>query len=607
MSIKEQIIQFIISNDLYMFPLHSIGANGSCTCNSHDCTSPGKHPLLSFNWKLSATNKEDNIRGWFNRPMINYAIATGRKSNTSNKKLIVIDIDDSNHPFIERMPKTFSYRTGSGGYHFWFWTQYNVSNSVGYLSTKVDVRGTNGYVIIPPSIHKTGESYNFFENSLDNPILNIPDWIETKLLSRNEERTTTKTKRREKKIKKIVLDEQYNDWNCVSIKQLRKYISDGKKIPLGMRNVVLHRLLSSDRAHGMEVNELLIQGRNYRISCEDAESINETEIKNIIGSVSKYEPINNSYEHVNQKYFNFLKKRGKKFSIEDVNKLEKTDSNFFSLLQITDNSNEFVSLQDIARYREEWMKESGYKSYSKYPFHLLAAKLKSLGFERFRTAKKNLWKITLKKFKKEEYIDILDIQEPKEQVIHMTMKITEEQTVKIRRKNHPNEGKYGGKASMETASALTKLLSILEPSQLEELEERKLILNEESTAELFDSIRSEDVIGVAYFKDNEGLVSTKMKVSKIENDIIYGTDIVYSKKHFPIEVTFEDVSLANAIGFAEILYRDNVPFGVDLDVELKVRLWEEQKDIDTNVSGSVNTENTSENTDVEKVNSTESE
>jgi len=190
---------------------------------------------------------------------------------------------------------------------------------------------------------------------------------------------------------------------------------------------------------------------------------------------------------------------------------------------------------------------------------------------------------------------------------HMTMKITEEQTVKIRRKNHPNEGKYGGKASMETASALTKLLSILEPSQLEELEERKLILNEESTAELFDSIRSEDVIGVAYFKDNEGLVSTKMKVSKIENDIIYGTDIVYSKKHFPIEVTFEDVSLANAIGFAEILYRDNVPFGVDLDVELKVRLWEEQKDIDTNVSGSVNTENTSENTDVEKVNSTESE
>lgn len=607
MSIKEQIIQFIISNDLYMFPLHSIGANGSCTCNSHDCTSPGKHPLLSFNWKLSATNKEDNIRGWFNRPMINYAIATGRKSNTSNKKLIVIDIDDSNHPFIERMPKTFSYRTGSGGYHFWFWTQYNVNNSVGYLSTKVDVRGTNGYVIIPPSIHKTGESYNFFENSLDNSILNIPDWIETKLLSRNEERTTTKTKRREKKIKKIVLDEQYNDWNCVSIKQLRNYISDGKKIPLGMRNVVLHRLLSSDRAHGMEVNKLLIQGRSYRISCEDAESINETEIKNIIGSVSKYEPINNSYEHVNQKYFNFLKKRGKKFSIEDVNKLEKTDSDFFSLLQITNDSNEFVSLQDIARYREEWMKESGYKSYSKYPSHLLAAKLKSLDFERFRTAKKNLWKITLKKFKKEEYVDILDIQEPKEQVIHMTMKITEEQTVKIRRKNHPNEGKYGGKASMETASALTKLLSILEPSQLEELEERKLILNEESTAELFDSIQTEDVIGVAYFKDNEGLVSTKMKVSKIENDIIYGTDIVYSKKNFPIEVTFEDISLANAIGFAEILYRDNVPFGVDLDVELKVRLWEEQKDTDTNVSGSVNTENVIENIDVEKVNSTESE
>lgn len=603
MDIREQIIQFIISNDLYMFPLHSITMEGTCTCNSYECSSPGKHPLLSFNWKLSATNKEENIRGWFNKTKVNYAIATGRKSGTSNKKLIVIDIDEQQHPLLEKMPRTFSYRTGSGGYHYWFWTQYNISNSVGYLANKVDVRGTNGYVIIPPSTHKSGGRYSFFENSSNYPILNLPEWIETKLLARNEEKRETKKNKKEKKIKKIVLDERYNDWSSVSVKKIRGYIDNGEKIPLGMRNVVLHRLLSSDRANGMEMQELLSQAKHYRELCDDAESVNDSEIKNIVSSVSKYEPINNSFEHVNQKYFNFLKKRGKKFSKEDVDKLEKTDLEFFSSLESTEDIKEFVSLQDISNHREEWMKEFGYKSYSKYPSHLLAAKLKSLDFERVRTAKKNLWKITLKKFKKKETIDILDIQEPKEQVLHMTMKITEEQTVKIRRKNHPNEGKYGGKASMETASALTKLLSILEPSQLEELEERRLILNEEATAELFDSILPEDVIGVAYFKENEGLVSTKMKVSKIENDIIFGTDIVYSKKEFPIEVTFEDVSLANALGFAEILYRDNLPYGVDLDVELKVRLWEEQKDVETNVSGSTNTENV----DVENVDSTKSE
>ena len=37
------------------------------------------------------------------------------------------------------------------------------------------------------------------------------------------------------------------------------------------------------------------------------------------------------------------------------------------------------------------------------------------------------------------------------------------------------------------------------------------------------------------------------------------------------------MSIANAIGFAEILMRDDKPYGVELEVEYKVRLVEEEK------------------------------
>ena len=158
-NIKEKIISFISTNDLYMFPLHSI-YNGQCTCGNTSCASPGKHPLLKYNWKYSCTNKTENIKKWFAKTNVNYAIATGKLSEKTGKRLIVIDIDNPQHEFLKNLPKNFRYQTGSGGWHYWFWTKYSISNSVSYLADKVDVRGANGYVIIPPSIHRTGNKYN---------------------------------------------------------------------------------------------------------------------------------------------------------------------------------------------------------------------------------------------------------------------------------------------------------------------------------------------------------------------------------------------------------------------------------------------------------------
>lgn len=577
-NIKEKIISFISTNDLYMFPLHSI-YNGQCTCGNTSCASPGKHPLLKYNWKYSCTNKTENIKKWFAKTNVNYAIATGKLSEKTGKRLIVIDIDNPQHEFLKNLPKTFRYQTGSGGWHYWFWTKYSISNSVSYLADKVDVRGANGYVIIPPSIHRTGNKYNFeLLDSIEQEISDLPTEILSLLLKKKE---SPKVEKKSKKIKKYVITEDLKSWTDLSIREIKESISSGKKIPIGVRNNTIHRLLSSDRANGAKgFTKLYSYALKYKKACEDHENIKNDEIKRLVSSVLKYECKNTSHQKVTESYFAFIEEKGIYLSKEQKEKMLITDKEFFAFLSKEENSSNFVSIEEIQEQRDRYFKSKGWKSYSKYPNHLLAAKLKEIGFERKRTNKNNRWNIKINMFIFSSYLDNIEEtlnMSSEMESLNMTMKVVEEQTIKIKRKNHPNEHKYPGRASQETSNAIMKLMGTLETEQLSELENKRLILDQESTEQLFDSILPGDIFGIGQFQDGKGFVATKMKIEKIENDILYGKDVSNVKRQLDIEVGFEEVSIANAIGFAEILMRDDKPYGVDLEVEYKVRLVEEEQ------------------------------
>lgn len=608
-NIKEKIISFISKNDLYMFPLHSI-YNNCCTCGNPACTSPGKHPLLKYNWKYSCTNKIENIKKWFVKTNVNYAIATGKLSEKTGKRLIVIDIDNPEHEFLKILPKTFRYQTGSGGWHYWFWTKYSISNSVSYLADKVDVRGTNGYVIIPPSIHRSGNRYNFeFIDSIEQEIADIPKQILDLLLKKKE---LPKLEKKTKKIKKHIITEDLKSWTDLSVKEIKELLSSGKKIPIGMRNTTIHRLLSSDRANGTKgFAKLYSYALKYKKACESHEDMNNEEIKRVVNSVLKYECKNTSYQKVTESYFSFIEEKGINLSKEQKEKMLATDKEFFNLLSKEEISSNYIAIEQIQEQRDRYFKSKGWKSYSKYPNHLLAAKLKELGFERKRTSKSNRWNVKINMFIFSSYLD--NIEETLNmsygmESLNMTMKVVEEQTIKIKRKHHPNEHKYPGRASQETSNAIMKLMGTLEPEQLSELEDKRLILEQESTEQLFDSILPGDIFGIGQFQDGKGFVATKMKVEKIENDILYGKDVSNLKNQFDIEVGFEEVSIANAIGFAEILMRDDKPYGVDLEVEYKVRLVEEEQSNssetqpETAVSGSDTTSSDSNETHVSSEN-----
>jgi hypothetical protein len=184
----------------------------------------------------------------------------------------------------------------------------------------------------------------------------------------------------------------------------------------------------------------------------------------------------------------------------------------------------------------------------------------------------------------------------KEGVVSMTMKMDREFTIKMRK--HPSAPRYPGRANQELGAAITKFLSLLDVIEREQFADRSLIVDEDDTATEFDSVLSGDTIGIA-LEFEDGYISTQVKVDNVTGDIIYGQDIFTEDD---IEITFEEISVARAMGYFEILYRPdadgkNVPYGVDTDLKVKVMVEAEEVTVENNVSGSVDAPDSSQEPD----------
>lgn len=71
--------------------IHTLRADGRCSCGHYDCRSPGKHPIITHGFK-DASIEPQQIRTWWERwPDANIGIATGALSG-----LVVVDIDPRN-------------------------------------------------------------------------------------------------------------------------------------------------------------------------------------------------------------------------------------------------------------------------------------------------------------------------------------------------------------------------------------------------------------------------------------------------------------------------------------------------------------------------------
>lgn len=172
-----------------VFPCHSI-VRGRCSCGDADCTSPGKHPRTSRGFK-EATTDPQTIRSWWNHwPDANIGVRTGRDSG-----IVVIDIDprhggfDSYDELLTEVdvPDTLTSKTGGGGRHVIL--RYPESGTIRGRNNwrpGIDVKSDGGYIVAPPSNHKSGGRYEWENWGSD--IANIPEPLLRSIIGTANER-----------------------------------------------------------------------------------------------------------------------------------------------------------------------------------------------------------------------------------------------------------------------------------------------------------------------------------------------------------------------------------------------------------------------------------
>lgn len=151
---------------LNVVPLHSVGADGLCTCGSPRCGKPGKHPRVKWRSLQDAPMTRGQIEQfWHDRPDSNIGIITGEASD-----LAVLDIDgakgleslaNAGLP-VDELPVAPTVVSGGGGLHLY----YRMSESArtrGKALPGVDVRAEGGLVVAPPSMHSSGRPYRWQE------------------------------------------------------------------------------------------------------------------------------------------------------------------------------------------------------------------------------------------------------------------------------------------------------------------------------------------------------------------------------------------------------------------------------------------------------------
>jgi len=234
---------------------------------------PTEHRPLVKKGFYAATTDVATIREWWGVrgrwPDAAIALRTGEEAG-----VFVVDIDPRHGGdiFLDELeaeqgtlPHTVECQTGGGGRHIYFkWPGKRVKCSTGQIASGIDVKGDGGYVILPPSDHKSGNTYNWlFEHEPGEcPIADAPAW----------------------------LLERIAEGNDASAKQTDENLPAATDaIPEGHRNNTLMRLGGHLRQVGMDAVEIkaALLARNAS-KCQPPLDVKEVE--RIAESVSRYEP-----------------------------------------------------------------------------------------------------------------------------------------------------------------------------------------------------------------------------------------------------------------------------------------------------------------------------
>lgn len=156
--------------DVPVFPLHHPEPEGGCSCGGRGGCNPGKHPRFHpedlRNGLKNATTDPKQIRRWWSRwPDANIGVPTGAASGRFD-----VDVNKGGQESLDtleaehgKLPNTLRINTRGDNYRLVFNCPpgERISNSAGELGLGLDIRGDDGCVVAPPSLHPSGDRYTF--------------------------------------------------------------------------------------------------------------------------------------------------------------------------------------------------------------------------------------------------------------------------------------------------------------------------------------------------------------------------------------------------------------------------------------------------------------
>lgn len=189
-----------------VFPVYCILPDGSCSCGSPGCKSAaGKHPRIPGGFKGASKDKATVTKWWGQWPDANIGVATGEKSNLC---VVDVDVDKGGKESLEKLlhksgslPPTIHQETGGGGWHYFYENDEDTFSCVEPFLPGIDIRAKGGYVVVPPSNHRSGGTYKWTNGNapVDRKAAHLPAWIKQSFVDKKKEKTETRAKKENRK------------------------------------------------------------------------------------------------------------------------------------------------------------------------------------------------------------------------------------------------------------------------------------------------------------------------------------------------------------------------------------------------------------------------
>ena len=144
-----------------VLPVHTV-IRGKCTCGRQECSTPGKHPRVSWRDFSETAPSIAQVRTWFDDDFYgsNLGMVTGAASG-----LLVVDCDGLEGieaiKSLDLPEHTLTASTGGGGLHKFYRLEGSVVPSRRGALRKVDIKAEGGFVVLPPSLHASGRRYRW--------------------------------------------------------------------------------------------------------------------------------------------------------------------------------------------------------------------------------------------------------------------------------------------------------------------------------------------------------------------------------------------------------------------------------------------------------------